>query len=49
MLIEANIGARVLVNLLNELWKRDEMLGKSRICSLFPYSFNKFSETWALM
>ena len=29
--------------------KRDEMLGKPRILSLFPNSFNKFNKIWALM
>ena len=41
-LIESNIP--VLLNLLNTLWKRDQMLGKRRILSLFTNSFNKFNK-----
>ena len=43
------MSAHVLLNLLNELRKRDKMLGKPRILSLFPNSFNKFNNTRALM
>ena len=42
---EYNIHALVLLNLLNSLRKRDKMLGKPRILSLFPNSFNKFNKT----
>ena len=38
-----------LLNLLNSLGKKDELLGKPHILSLFPHSFNKFNKTWALM
>ena len=48
-LIESNICALVLLNILNSLPKRNKMLGKPRILSLFPNSFNKFNKTWALM
>ena len=47
--IETNIHAPVLLNLLNLLRKRDKMLGKPHILSLFPNLFNKFNRTWALM
>ena len=30
------MSAHVLLNLLNKLWKRDEMLGKPSILSSFP-------------
>ena len=39
----------VLLNLLNSLQKKDKMLGKPRILSLFPSSFNKFNKTRARM
>ena len=42
------MSAHVLLNLLNELGKRYKMrglLGKPRILSLFPNSFNKFNKT----
>ena len=42
MINESNIRALVLLNLLNSLRKRDKMLGKPRILSLFPNLFNKF-------
>ena len=42
--IESNIRAPVLLNLLNSLQKRDKMLGKPHIWSLFPNSFNKFNK-----
>ena len=47
MIKESNIRALVLLNLLNSLRKRerDKMLGKPRILSLFPNSFNKFNKT----
>ena len=34
--MESNIRALELLNLLNSLRKRDKMLGKPRILSLFP-------------
>ena len=43
------MSAHVLLNLLNSLRKRDKMLGKPRILSLFPNSFNKFNNTRARM
>ena len=36
-----------LVNSLQK--KRDKMLGKPHILSLFPNMFNKINKTWALM
>ena len=39
------MSAHVLLNLLNSLRKRDNMLGKPRILSLFLNSFNKFNNT----
>ena len=47
--MESYIRAPVLLNLLNSLRKRDKMLGKPPILSLFPNSFNKFNNAWALM
>ena len=41
--------AQVLLNLLNKLRKRDKMLGKPRILSLFCNMFNKFNNTGARM
>ena len=41
--LSSNIRALVLLNLLNSLRKRDKMLGKPRILSLFPNWFNKFN------
>ena len=43
------MSARVLLNLLNMLRKRDKMLGKPCILSLFLNSFNKFNNTRAGM
>ena len=43
------MSAHVLLNLLNELGKRDKMRRKPRILSLFPNSFNKFNNTRAPM
>ena len=43
------MSAHVLLNLLNSLRKRDKMLGKPRILSPFPNSFNKFNNTRAQM
>ena len=48
-LIESNISASALLNLLNLLIKKGKMLGKPCILSLFPNSINKFNETWALL
>ena len=39
----------VLLNLLNELRKRDKMRGLSSILSLFRKKFNKFNNTGARM
>ena len=39
-----DIRALVLLNLLNSLLKRDEMLGKPRILSLFLDWLNKFNK-----
>ena len=41
------MSARVLLNLLNELRKRDKMRGLSSILSLFRNEFNKFNNTGA--
>ena len=41
--------APVLLNFLNSLQKRNKMLGKPRILSLYLNLFNKFNKTWALM
>ena len=43
------MSAHVLLNLLNELRKRDEMQGLSSILSLFCNEFNKFNNTGAWM
>ena len=43
------MSAHVLLNLLNSSRKKDKMLGKPRILSLFPNSFNKFNKTRARM
>ena len=43
------MSAHVLLNLFNELGKRDKMLGKPRILSLLPNSFDKFNNTRARM
>ena len=37
--------SHALAHLLNSLRKRDKMLGKPRILSLFLNSFNKFNKT----
>ena len=42
-------SAHVLLNLLNELGKRDKMRGLSSILSLFRNEFNKFKNTRARM
>ena len=41
------MSAHVLLNLLNELGKRDKMRGLASILSLFPNSFYKFINTIA--
>ena len=43
------MSAHVLLNLLNELGKRDKMRGLPSILSLFRYEFNKFNNTRARM
>ena len=42
-------SAHVLLNLLNELGKRDKMRGLPSILSLFRNEFNKFNNTGARM
>ena len=43
------MSAHVLLNLLNELGKRDKMLGLPSILSIFRNEFNKFNNTRARM
>ena len=43
------MGAHVLLNLLNELGKRDKMRGLPNILSLFRNKFIKFNNTRARM
>ena len=43
------MSAHDLLNLLNELWKSDNMRGLSSILSLFCNEFNKFNNTGALV
>ena len=43
------MSAHVLLNLLNELGKRDKMRGLPSISSLFRNEFNKFNKTRARM
>ena len=43
------MSAHVLLNLLNELGKRDKMRGKPRIISLFRNELNKYNNTMARM
>ena len=43
------MSAHVLLNSLNELWKRDKMRGLSSILSLFRNEFNNFNNTRARM
>ena len=43
------MSAHALLNLLNELGKRDKMRGLPSILSLFPNEFNKFNDTRAQM
>ena len=44
-----HMSALVLLNLLNELWKRDKMRGLPSILSLFCNKFNKFNNTGSQM
>ena len=46
---ESHISAHILLNLLNELGKRDKMRGLPSILSLFCNIFIKFSNTRARM
>ena len=41
------MSVQVLLNLLNELGKRDKMRGLQRILSLFRNKFNKYNITGA--
>ena len=43
------MSAHTLLNLINELKKRDKMRGLSSILSLFRIEFNKFNNTRARM
>ena len=43
------MSAHILLNLLNELWKRGKMRGLPSILSLFRNEFNKFNNTGARM
>ena len=43
------MSAHILLNLLNELGKRDKMRGLPSILSLFRNEFNKFNNTRARM
>ena len=43
------MSAHVLLNLFNELWKRDKMRGLPTILSFFCNEFNKFNNTIARM
>ena len=45
----SHMSARVLLNLLNELEKRDKMRGLPSISSFFRNEFNKFNNTGAQM
>ena len=45
----SHMSAHVLLNLLNELGKRDKMRGLPSILSLFRNEFNKFNNTRARM
>ena len=47
--LDLTMNAHVLLNLLNELGKRDEMRGLLSILSLFRNEFNKFNNTSAQM
>ena len=43
------MSAHVLLDLLNELWKSDNMRGFTSIVSPFHFEFNKFNQTMARM
>ena len=43
------MSARILLNLLNELRKRDKMRGLPSILSLFCKEYNKFNNTRACL
>ena len=43
------MSAHILLNLLNELRKRDKMRGLSSVLSLFCNEFDKFNNTGARM
>ena len=43
------MSAHVLLNLLNELWKRDKMRGLPSILSLIRNEFDKFNNTGVRM
>ena len=43
------MSTHVLLNLLNELGKRDKIRGLSSILSLFHNKFNKFNDTRACL
>ena len=43
------MSAHVLLNLLNELWKRDKMRGLPSILSLFRNELIQYNKTWARM
>ena len=45
----SDMSAHVLLNLLNELGKRDKMRGLPSVLSLFRNEFNKFNNTRARM
>ena len=45
----SNMSAHVLLNLINELGKRDKMRGSPSILSLFRNKLNKFNNTRAGM
>ena len=43
------MSAHILLNLLDELWKRDKIRGLPSILPLFRIEFNKFNNTGAGM
>ena len=43
------MSVHVLLNLLNEKWKRDKTQGLSNILSIFRNEFNNFNNTGARM
>ena len=45
----SNLSAHVLLNLLNEFWKRNQMRGLPSILSLLRHEFNKSNNTGARM